>query len=253
MAETTGPWEGEMLDELARSFSYPPTPDVTGRVVAELSAGTPAAAPGVWRLRVTTAVLALLGFVVATLAVSSEARDAVADFLGLAVEGERIEVLPTPIAGLPTQFPAPVDIAERARAVTFDEAQEVAGSELVGVTGGDPLAVYVLEPANAPVVVILRYEGFDLWQFSTTGAANIEKAVIDGRVVAKVTVNGKPGYWVAGGERLVTFFDDDGAPVAGTQRTVLAPALLWHDGERYLRIEGIAGRDEAIAVAEGVR
>ena len=253
MAEHTSPWEAEMLNEFARAFPYPPTPDIAGRVAARVAAGRGSTAPSVWRLRVATAALAALGMAVATLAVSRDARDAVAEFLGLSVEGERIEVLPTPVSGLPTALPAPVDIGERARGVTLAEATELGGGELVGFDDREVLAVYVLEPVNAPVVVILRYEGFDLWQFRTSGEPNFEKGVIDGSVVEEAGVNGRDAYWIAGGQRLVTLLDDEGTPVAGTQRTVLAPTLLWHDGERYLRIEGIANRDEAIAVAEGVR
>lgn len=253
MPDDGNTWEGEMLDEFARAFPYPATPDVTGIVAARLAESRAGGAPGAWKLRVTTAVLALLGFAVATFGASREARDAVAEFLGLAVEGERIEVLPTPAAGaLPTPFPAPVDILERAREVSLDEAAEVAGFELAEARSREPLAAYVLEPANAPVVVVLRYEGFDLWQFWTTGAANFEKGVIGGRVVEEVTVNGADGYWIQGGERLVRFVDDDGTPVAGSQWTVLAPTLFWHDGDRYLRIEGVGTLEEAMRMAEGV-
>ncbi len=252
MAENTGSWEAEMLNEFARAFPYPATPDVAPGVLMRVAERPSAPPPGAWRVRLTTAVLALVGLAAATLAVSDGAREAVAEFFGIAVEGERIEVLPTPIAGLPTPFPEPVDIAERARAVTPQEARDAVGDELVGVPGREPLAVYLLAPGQAPVVV-QRYQGFDLWQVRTNGAPNFEKGVIDGRVVEEVTVNGTAGYWIAGGQRLVTFLDAEGTPVAGTQRTVLAPTLLWHDGERYLRIEGIGELAEALAVAEGVR
>ena len=102
----------------------------------------------------------------------------------------------------PTPLPEPVDIVQQARETTLDEAAAAAGHGLVAAAGREPLAVYMLEPPQAPVVVILRYEGFDLWQFRTGGAPNFEKGVIDGRVVEEVTVNGTPGYWIEGGARL---------------------------------------------------
>lgn len=249
MANDANTWEAEMVDELARAFPFPATPDVSSSVAARLAEGQVRAPQGVWRLRLTTAVLAALGLAVATLAASSDARDAVAEFLGLAVEGERIDVLPTPVSGLPTPLPEPVDISEQARQVSIDEAIAAGGFVLVRAPEREPLAVYVLEPEQSPVVVIQRYDGFDLWQFRTSGVPNFEKGVIDGRIVEEVTVNGSAGYWIQGGQRLVTFLNDEGTPVAGAQRTVLAPTLLWHDGERYLRIEGIAKLEAALRLA----
>lgn len=249
MPDPATTWEDEMLEQLARAFPYPPAPDVSARVLAAL----PAAITPRWRLRALAAGVTLILVAVGTLVISDDAREAVADFLGIAVQGERIKVLPTAPAGLPTPLPEPVDIAERARPVTLSGAAEITGVELATVSGAPPLAVYVLEPANAPAIVIIRYEGFDLWQFRTSGAPNFEKGVIDGRIVEETSVDGRDAYWISGGQRLVTFLDNQGTPVVGAQRTVLAPTLLWHDGERYLRIEGISSRDSAIAVAESVR
>ena len=74
-----------------------------------------------------------------------------------------------------------------------------------------------------------------------------------GENVEEVEVNGNPGYWVSGGERLVSVRSSSGAVVSGTQRTVTASALLWSAEGLYSRIEGAGSLKAAMELAAEMR
>ncbi|MCC7088256.1 MAG: hypothetical protein M9925_11995 [Chloroflexi bacterium] len=245
-------WEIEMLEDLARAVTYPATPDLERAVASRLGEARPARTVPAWRLALGGLAAAVVAFAV-VLAASKNARDAVADFLGLAVEGERIEVLPTaPAETTATPLPTSVPLDRIARRVTLTEAAAVGGFEpVLPSTLGVPAAVYLL--VN-PEVVVVDYGAIQVWEFELADEIFVGKGVTGGGdVVAPVTVNGKPGYWITGGERLVTIMGADGTPVAGTRRTVAENALVWADGGLYRRIEGPSTLEEAQAIAESMR
>jgi hypothetical protein len=118
---------------------------------------------------------------------------------------------------------------------------------------GEPDAYYALQE-GLPIVVI-DYGQVQIWEMEYFADEYfIGKGIVgEGTVVEEVTVNGKPGYWVAGGERIVTVNRSDGTPVAGTQRTVSANALLWAEDRLYRRIEGAGTLEEAMKLAGEMR
>ncbi len=136
--------------------------------------------------------------------------------------------------------------------MTLAEAATVAGFEPVLPTNlGLPAAVYAL---GSPETIVVDYGAVQVWEFELADEIFAGKGITGGgNVVAQVTVNGKPGYWITGGERIVTIMRDDGTPVAGTTRTVVENALVWADGGLYRRIEGPATLEEAQAIAETMR
>lgn len=252
MADVQTGWEMEMLEDLARAVTYPATPDLERAVLTRLGTASPARAIPSWRLAIAGLAAPAVAFGLVLVA-SKDVREAVADFLGLAVEGERIEVLPTTPAGTTaTPFPTPVPLDRIARKVTLAEAATVAGFEPVLPTNlGVPAAVYVL---GSPETIVVDYGAVQVWEFELADEIFVGKGVTGGgAVVAQVTVNGKPGYWITGGERIVTTMRADGTPVAGTMRTVLENALVWADDGLYRRIEGPATLEEAQAIAESMR
>lgn len=241
-----------MLEDLARAVAYPATPDLERAVGSRLGEAPRAGAVPAWRLAIggLAAGVVAVGLV---LAASKDARDAVADFLGLAVEGERIEVLPTAPGGTtPTPFPTTVPLDRIARKLTLAEAAATAGFEpVLPSILGEPAAVYVL---GSPETIVADYGAIQVWEFELADEIFVGKGVTGGgEVVAPVTVNAKPGYWITGGERIVTIIRADGTPVAGTTRTVVENALVWADGGLYRRIEGPATLEEAQAIAESMR
>jgi hypothetical protein len=249
-------WEGPMLEGLARAVAFPPAPDMRSAVLARIAAEPPrrSQAPA-WRFALAgvAVVIAVAAF---TVVLSRDARDAVAGFLGLAVEGERIEVLPTPPAGMTaTPFPAsadPNDFEQFARRVTTEEAAIHVGALQLPASLGEPAALYAI--TGGPNIVIADFGSVQVWQMPYTGEYFIGKGINGGgTVVQEVRVNGHPGYWVSGGERLVSVTSTSGNVLTGTQRVVTANALLWSADGLYHRIEGAGTLEEATRLAEEIR
>lgn len=250
-------WEEAMLEELARAVTYPATPDLRAAVLSRISAQAPvpASRPATWRLA-AGGLAVLVVALAATLLVSRDARDAVADFLGLAVEGERIEILPTPAGGqTATPFPTAVRLEEIAEKFTRTEAVRRAGFEpSLPASLGEPNAFYLM-PFETQSILIADYGELQIWEFPNQGNIFIGKGIPmgGGNLVAEVTVNGTPGYWIEGGTRIVTVRDADGATRSGTQRTVLTQALIWSERGIYRRIEGVTSRERALELAAEMR
>jgi hypothetical protein len=251
VADAQTGWEIEMLEDLARAVAYPPTPDVARAVVRRLGEPGERRAVPSWRIAAGGVAAGLVAMAL-VLAVSKDARDAVAGFLGMAVEGERIEVLGAPSGTTPTPLPTQVALERTAERVTLEEAVVRAGFEPVLPSNlGVPVAVYLV---GSPETIVVDYGAVQVWEFQLADKIFVGKGVTGGGdVVAPVAVNGKPGYWITGGERIVTIVRADGTPMAGTTRTVIENALVWADGGLYRRIEGPKTLEEAQAIAESMR
>jgi hypothetical protein len=246
-------WEEALLTTLAQEVRYPPTPDLGARVVARLEEGP----SDKRRPLLATAALAAVGaailLLVLTVVVSKEVQDAVAEFLGVAVPGEEIAILPTPAPGTtPTPFPAPQDLQSYATPVSQAEAANKLGFEPVLIPGrAAPAGVYIAEFAEFPVLV-LDYEGFDLWQ---TDDVIFQKFVFSKgvSVLEEVTVNGRPAYWIGGSAHIVQVLGPDGRVVPGSQRTVTGNTLVWQGAvlNYRLEVEGMT-KEEALKLAESL-
>jgi hypothetical protein len=80
------------------------------------------------------------------------------------------------------------------------------------------------------------------------GPSTFEKMVDEGSTVQAVTVNGLPGWWVAGGTHFFFYRDPDGKIVETTIRLV-GSALLWEEEGLVIRIEGAPNLEAAQKVA----
>jgi hypothetical protein len=190
-----------------------------------------------------------------SLAVSREARDAVADFLGLGVSGERIEITeptPTPAdAASPDPTATPLPRFEAfAQPVTLEEARAAVSFDVLAPPKTPIEAVFLLRFLGLDGVV-LRTELYDFWQFEAGTGIYLGKggtAVL----VEEVTVSGRFAYWVTGGPRVLSVVDATGRPLHGVSIETDAHALVWErDGVTY-RIEGDLVREQAIAIAEAL-
>ncbi|MBA4180868.1 MAG: hypothetical protein C0506_09795 [Anaerolinea sp.] len=262
MSEGSMGFEQELLTSAAEGFPYPETPDL--RAGVRLRLAVPQAGTGQpWLRRGLAAAIVAVVAVLITVSVSREARDAVADFLGLAVEGEQVRILPTPAPGVTaTPFPSPQPLETYATPTTLLGARSLLEFEPRLPAGqGEPRGVYTIQYIGVNVLV-LDYERFALWEFRDLAA---EKGVVDKSVggvfdgatadkmverVDATTVSGRPAYWISGGPHFVRFIGPDGTPVAGSARTVERDTLIWRgaSGTNYrLEIEGTL--DEALAIA----
>jgi hypothetical protein len=260
-------WMEEMLVNAVGAVEYPATPDIVAGVRARLASAESSSrrrTPPVQRWApafVAGAVLIVVGFLVA-LAVSQETRDAVADFLGLGVEGEEIAILPTPGPGeTPTPLPSPRPIETYATPIPAGALRARVGFEPATPAGsGEPAASYVADFAGVEIV-ILSYERFDLWQVRLEGETFgkgigvFEKGAFtkEARVIEQLQVNGELAYWIGNGSHIVRFVDARGTVVTGSERTVERNTLVWRSatGMNY-RLETDLSRDEALALAESL-
>src|SRR5204862_1778645 len=109
-----------------------------------------------------------------------------------------------------------------ARRITLEDAAIKLGFAPALVAGAPPDTVYTLY-VPADTVVILRYSGFDLWEFATDQGIFLKKQQFGGNLT-ETMVNGAPAYWIRGGTRFLSFFDAYGNEIAGTQRTTTGSA-----------------------------
>lgn len=77
------------------------------------------------------------------------------------------------------------------------------------------------------------------------------KMVNSGTRVERVTVGGRPGYWLSGREHYLFYTDEEGVDHNKTWR-VVGEALIWFDGELTYRVESALGRDATIRLAESL-
>lgn len=237
------------LDDLLADarLPYPPTPLMSDSVLQRIARPAPLGHRMASFGPAAAAVAIVLAAIVALVSISST-RESIAGFLGLAVEGEEIEVLPTPRPGVSaTPLPSPPALESIAERVAPAEAAAALGFEPAAPSGESPLAIYLLRYHNQPVVV-LRFAEYDLWQAQPGGFVG-KGITLDGTVVEEARIGDLPAYWITGGPRLVTFRDADGSEIAGTQRTVTANTLVWSTPIRYYRIEGDITLGRALAIA----
>ncbi len=154
-----------LLTRASTGVSYPPTPDVTRRVMARIQAGAPERRPAPRLTLAATLAGAVAIAVAVTLAVPAS-RSAVAEFFG--IERSRIERLPTPVTGTPTPLPTATGLETVATPASLDAAAQAAGFAPVLPEGyGSPEGVYLVDYAGPAVV--LHYAEFDLWESRTRG------------------------------------------------------------------------------------
>jgi hypothetical protein len=195
-----------------------------------------------------------LGVIVAAIVVASAlivaappARHAVAHVLHSVLRFAGIEVTSAPIT-LP-RSPAPLPSAGP---VTLAQARTLV-SFPIGVPAalGGPERVEVADPGanGAPRVVSLFYRGgvIRLDEFDGSLDGGFVKSTGD---VVWVEVHGRTAIWLPTPHPLEYV---DRAGVTHTDAGRLAgPTLFWQSGAVTFRLEGVASRDEAVAVASSV-
>lgn len=275
------------LTALSREVAYPPTPDIAGRVRQRIALAPPPARPRRWpRLALAVAAALLLAAIV--FAASPRLRTAVAGRLGLPgvniIQATAVPVPPptaTPLAGAPlpaTATPSPVgaelDLGAR---VSLAAAQRRVGFPiLVPAALGPPDAVYIALPSATPVpnsppappggLVTLVYRprpalpaaaqtgvGLLLGEFrGRTDRVFLTKMAGPNTTITAVTVDGAPGFWLAGQPHEFLYEDPSGVVRSQTLR-LAGNTLLWQHGALTLRLEADVDEATALRLAASAR
>lgn len=220
---------------LAADAAFPPTPDIAGAVAARLHAAPPRQAR-LTRRSLAVVIAALVALPAGTVAAIEPAREEVLEFLGL--RSASVRVAPE----LPPQRSGSAGAT-----VSLDEARDrVPYAILLPRALGEPSRVQL----NGERVTLTYGGGVRLTELEGGGLLDfVEKIVTQDASVRRVTVEGDPGIWIAGGRHFVFFRDAAGR--IREQRTA-GPTLLFERDGLVLRVEGIGDRDEAIRIASSL-
>ncbi|MDX3516502.1 hypothetical protein [Streptomyces scabiei] len=203
---------------------------------------------GARRRALTAALCGLLTVLVLTPPV----RAAVGDWFGFGGVEVRYDPSATPAPGaVPPGCPDPVPLAEAGRRAGF--------APLVPGALGDPDAVSVTRAPKGSVVISLcwkeRGHTVRLDEYAARLAPEYGKTVVGERAVEWVRLGGGSydALWFPD-PHLLRFWmiSEDGSRFTRSERTA-GPTLLWvHDDAYTLRLEGVASKDRARAIAESL-
>jgi hypothetical protein len=201
----------------------------------------------------------LLVMLVALLAVSPDLRARAAEVLGVAgIQIFRVAETPTPGPTTRPIFPG--------SRVTLAEAKSRAGFPLrVPSDLGEPDDVYLESSASGAQVTLVYTSRSGIPQSPVAGVSAIVvefagaldqnvmgKAVGPGTTLERVTVNGGPGFWLAGEPHQFFYRDPSGNLQTGTLR-LAANTLLWEEGPITYRLEAQIAKEQALRVAASFR
>lgn len=237
-----------LLADLADHLNWPLPSDLGPRVSRRL------ALPLARRRRTRwIAVTAVLVFLVASLLLlSPQARQAVADFLGVAgIEIEFEPELEAPI-GEGLGLGGPVSLEKAADSVDF--------SLSVPEVLDEPDAVYLSDgrvnmvwkgqetlPAAGDTGAGLLYSQFA----SGPGGEGFVKALGPDSVVVPIEAAGSTGFWIEGAPHVISYEDGAGRRVEESTR-LAGNVLMWESGGVTHRIETMVGLEDTLRIALSV-
>lgn len=248
-------WEAQ-LQETARSFSYPPTPDIAGRIARRRARPT--------ARRRASLVLSAIGVLIVALLLVPPVRAGILEVLRIgAVRINLVEptVTPPPTAepsrGQPTVTPHPTPLSsvlDLEGETTLDGAQSRVDFPIrlpsYPADLGAPDKVFV-QDFGGPVLIFVWLDDqqpdrvrLSMYQFSPGPYAEKSRP----ETIKSVTVNGRPAIWGTGEHLLITRSGRD-----VMRRLVDGNVLVWTEGEVTYRIESDLPEAEAIRVAESLR
>lgn len=237
------PLEQRLVD-LGRALDVPDPPDVTSRVLAEL---TPRRAA--WRGRLVLALAAVaLAALLAALAIP-DARSALLRFLQIG--SERIELV--------DELPEVTDVPDLELAlgeqVPLSEARREAQFELLELDE-DPDAVFLGDRGT----VWFLYGTPDRVRLLVSQTPDVgidepfvqKKLVESGTHVEQAFVRGSPAYFLSGEPHVVMLLDELGTEIPESVR-LARDVLVWEEGGRTVRLEGALTFERALELADSLR
>ena len=256
----------ERLQDLARHFSYPSTPDVAEAVRVRLAAerkrpgltARPFTGYAVARRRVGWLALAAVLLALSAALLVPEVGTAIRAFLRIG----SVEVIvgtptPNPI-GTPNSLWDP----DLTGATTLSEAQAQlsfpiklpAYPEDLGAPnrvykqrlGGQAVILGWADPADPRRARLVLHQ--------LTSDLMARKWISDDSVLERARVHGEEALWVRG-PHLVEFYNPGGSegPDFGPRQLVEGNVLIWTEGQITYRLETVSSLQEAVRIAESLR
>ncbi|MGD9892252.1 MAG: hypothetical protein AB7R89_32020 [Dehalococcoidia bacterium] len=261
------------LVSAAGHIDFPSTPDLTGRVRADLEHRQNRRwllPHHTWlsrRRRAVAATLVILLVLLVVVALTPPARNAVADWLGLS----SVEIVPLPDSStstaIPSGAPSTGALLIDGRSVSLAEARGMVAFPILlpsAALVGQPDAVYTgAEPPGGRVTLTYAPRpdlpetretgvGLLITQFRGESIPFIQKGLPRGATATPTSVNGARAFWIAGVPHLLIVRDGAGAMHEQPSR-LAANTLLWErDGITY-RLESSLDLDTAIRIAESMQ
>jgi hypothetical protein len=265
-------WAAQVQD-LARAFAYPATPDIASAVEQRLAARPKPMRLLLARQQLVWVALLILAVLVGMLAVP-QVRAAVVEFLQLgAIRIFLTEPTPTATLALPTvpaqdtgstratttPRPTPTPLTSRlnlAGETTLSQAEAQAGFSIRRPTYpadlgppervffqelGGPVVVLVWLAPNNPEKVRLSLHQLGPGTFAQKGQP---------RLIQETTVKGQPALWTEG--PYVLQFLKNNQPIFDLRQLVKGHVLIWVEGEITYRLETDLPLEEAIKIAESL-
>lgn len=262
-------WEAQVR-AIARTFPYPPTPDIAGAVRQRLE---PSPRPSPFKVTARLAVIALL--LVAGLMAVPQVRAAVLDVLRIgAVRIFVGEPTATPVGSVPTptlsaRSSAPPATRPPAPSVSSPSVLDLAGETTLTAAEasvafpirlptyppdlGPPDRVFLQELGGPAVILVWLVPGSEREVRMSLDllSSDVLASKFTPESVEEVTVGGRPALWVQG-EHLLEFETGQGERSLRPARLVEGNVLIWTEGEITYRLESDLPLDEAVRVAESL-
>jgi hypothetical protein len=252
-------------------IAYPPTPALALHVreglAVDLALHRMRGLPRWSRLpRGAFAIAAALLVAIALLLAFPDARDALAQLLGLrTVRIILVTPTPTPPAtatGTVTPLPTVTGTtttkpSSQCCETTLDQARALSRFKILLPPSELPSKVSVqqLPDFGNAQQVILVFGDPSAPRFTLYEATNFlyGKLVSGGTVIEETTVKGERALWLSGAPHLLVYLDANGKPEMDTQRPVDANTLAWESGDATFRLETKQSEQEAVRFAESLR
>jgi hypothetical protein len=251
--------EQQLLD-LGRAVAWPETPQMAISLPARrggLGWGVPR-----WDTRWALAAAAVL-LIVASLLAYTPSREAIANWINLHVNIQRVQQLPTPSPlptgtlgsqlglGLPYSLEDAQALVKWKIAVPADLGRPDAVYVRTLPEGGEVTLVYAQVP-GIPVagetdvaVLITEVRG-------TVRTDYFAKMLGPDTSIEQVSVRGRAGYWVSGSPHIFMFQDASGQPYGDTLRLATNTLILDSGKGTITRIEAYTSKERALQIANSL-
>jgi hypothetical protein len=205
-------------------------------------------------LRIAAAIVIAIGVFVGSFA---PARRAVARWFGIGAV--RIIPSPTTLPDVPTTAVPSTTVAAKPPTVAPDDPfadvrSRLAFTPVLAPASAGPVQAIEVDDSLPGGLLIVRYVRFSLVEVSSTGeTVSYMAKVVDTKTtsIEDVRVNGARGLWLSGAPHQIAYLDSNGEFRADTVRRE-GNVLLWTKGLLTLRIEGLADKAQALAMAESI-